>query len=89
MWREIHLDYWIQYKVVKSENLACFNQKPENESKLDIFCSLYARLSFYLLVLYIGPLSEHGQPFVRAVLACRRRGGLYDQHGGQVHDLHT
>lgn len=39
-------------------------------------------------LLYKGPLSEHGQPSVRALLACWRCGGLYDQHGRQVHDLY-
>lgn len=39
-------------------------------------------------LIYIGPLSEHGQPFVWALLACWGCGGLYDQHGGQVNDLH-
>lgn len=40
-------------------------------------------------LLHIGPLSEHGEPIVRALLARWGCSRLHDQHGGQVHNLHS
>lgn len=58
------------------------------QKSLSIMLTLFCNL-FPLCMYCTGPLSEHGESVVWALLARWGCSQLHDQHGGQVHNLYS